>query len=48
MDEPGVHAEQQAAFVWFVEPLEKLIEVLQLDGPAYASSTRLKATPLHA
>lgn len=30
-----VYADHRVTFVWFVEPLEKLIEVLELDGPTY-------------
>jgi len=30
-----VYAEHRVAFAWLVEPLEKLIEVLELDGPTY-------------
>ena len=30
-----VYADHGVGFVWFVEPLEKLVEVLELDGPTY-------------
>jgi Uma2 family endonuclease len=30
-----VYAEHGVGFVWFVEPLEQLVEVLELDGPTY-------------
>lgn len=30
-----VYAEQRVGFVWFVEPLEQLVEVLELDGATY-------------
>lgn len=30
-----VYAEQRVGFVWFVEPLEQLLEVLELDGATY-------------
>jgi Uma2 family endonuclease len=30
-----VYAEHRVAFVWLVEPLEKLVEVLELDGATY-------------
>jgi hypothetical protein len=30
-----VYAECGVGFVWFVEPLERLLEVLELDGPTY-------------
>jgi Uma2 family endonuclease len=30
-----VYAEQRVGFVWFVEPLERLVEVLELDGSTY-------------
>lgn len=30
-----VYAEHGVAFVWLVEPLEKLVEVLELDGATY-------------
>jgi Uma2 family endonuclease len=30
-----VYADCGVGFVWFVEPMEKLIEVLELDGPTY-------------
>jgi len=30
-----VYAEHRVGFAWFVEPLEKLVEVLELDGPTY-------------
>ncbi len=30
-----VYAEHRVGFVWLVEPLEQLVEVLELDGPTY-------------
>jgi hypothetical protein len=30
-----VYAEYRVGFVWFVEPLEKLVEILELDGATY-------------
>jgi len=30
-----VYAEFRVGFAWFVEPLEKLVEVLELDGATY-------------
>jgi hypothetical protein len=30
-----VYAEYRVGFAWFVEPLEKLVEVLELDGATY-------------
>ncbi len=30
-----VYAEHRVGFVWMVEPLDQLVEVLELDGPTY-------------
>jgi Uma2 family endonuclease len=30
-----VYAEHRVAFVWLIEPLEKLVELLELDGSTY-------------
>jgi hypothetical protein len=49
-----VYAEHRVGFAWFVEPLEKLVEVLELDGPTYRivqtaeGDTRVRLRPFDA